>query len=155
MKLVLIRHGEAEAHAASDAERALTMRGRQQAQETAQWLSLRHAGDVLVMSSPYRRAQETAAVLLGHLPGAQTLIVPHITPDDDVRTALKAIAEQASADVVVVVSHMPLLARLAEWLESGTFTHGKPFGLAEGREFVLDEFLPGLAQEQVRHLPLA
>ncbi|MDP2226759.1 MAG: phosphohistidine phosphatase SixA [Moraxellaceae bacterium] len=155
MRLVLVRHGEAEAHAASDAERALTRRGRQQALETAEWLSLRHTGHVQLLVSPYRRAQETAAVLIEHLPGVQLLTVPHITPDDDVRAALKAIAEKASAELVVVVSHMPLLARLAEWLESGAFSHGKPFGLAEGREFVLEDFLPGLAQECERHLPLA
>lgn len=145
MKLVIVRHGKAEPYAAHDAARALTGQGRKQARATAAWLRERlgHGAGLRVLASPYRRAQETAepiAEALGHA----IHTVAALTPDDDPRTALAAI-EKASgtADVVVVVSHMPLVAGLAAWLEQGALG-GRGFDLAEAR--VLEMEIPGPGQ---------
>lgn len=137
MKLVLVRHAEAEALHASDAERALTARGHLQAQKTAQWLQAALQGQsVQLLASPYVRAQQTAVVLASAL-GVTPRAVNDVTPDVDPRLALRAIDECreafAEADVVVVVTHMPLVAALAAWLESGVLSTGRGFMLAEAR----------------------
>lgn len=146
MKIVIVRHGKAEPHAASDAARALTGQGHKQARATAAWLRERfgHGKGIRVLASPYRRAQETAlpiAEALGHA----VHTVQDITPDDDPRLALAAIEKAgAQAEVLVVVSHMPLVAGLAAWLESGVLG-GRGFDLAEARIFEADLPGPGLA----------
>lgn len=154
MKLVLVRHGEAEALARSDAERALTARGHEQARATAAWLrQALGATPPRLLASPYRRAQETAAALAEPL-GASVTTVPAITPDDDPRRALAAIeAAAAGADAVVVVSHMPLVAALAGWLEAGVLAAGRGFGLAEARVLEMEVPGPGLARGVDGFLP--
>ncbi|HET8730132.1 MAG TPA: histidine phosphatase family protein [Moraxellaceae bacterium] len=148
MKVILIRHGEAEPHRTDDAGRALTQHGRHQAQKTGHWLrkSLHHEGGVVcLLASPYRRARETAEVISGQWP-LPVGTVEAITPDTDPRVALVAI-EQASAgaDIVLVVSHMPLVGALAAWLETGTVGAGRGFSLAEARVLEADMLAPGLA----------
>ncbi|EXF44228.1 phosphohistidine phosphatase SixA [Pseudomonas sp. BAY1663] len=58
MRLWLLRHGEAEPRARTDAERNLTERGRRDVRENAAHLRGRALQAILV--SPYRRAQQTA-----------------------------------------------------------------------------------------------
>lgn len=154
MRVVLVRHGEAEPRARSDAERALTPRGRQQAQLTGAWLQEAvGAASLRLLASPYRRAQETGREIAGLL-GVALQTEPAITPDDDPRRALAAIeAAAAGADVVVVVSHMPLVAALAAWLEEGVLSPGRGFGLAEARVLEMDAPGPGLASARDGFLP--
>ena len=79
MQLILWRHAEAEDNATSDAARALTSRGRKQAEKMAHWLRTQ-VGDELkhwrVIASPAVRAQETAAAL-----GLPVETVDAIAPD--------------------------------------------------------------------------
>lgn len=155
MRMVLVRHGEAEPSARSDAERALTPRGRRQAQLTGAWLleTVGAAAAPRLLASPYRRAQETGHELAGLL-GVALQTVQAITPDDDPRRALAAIeAAAAGADVVVVVSHMPLVGGLAAWLEEGVLSAGRGFGLAEARVLEMIEPGPGLASARDGFLP--
>lgn len=147
MKIVIVRHGKAEPHAASDAARALTGQGHKQARATAAWLQERFGQEkgVRLLASPYRRAQETAQSIAAAL-GQVVHTVAAITPDDDPRLALAAIEKAGqAAEVLVVVSHMPLVAGLATWLESGVLGGGRGFDLAEARVFEADMPGPGLA----------
>lgn len=146
MKLVLMRHAEAVSVAGSDAERALTPRGLEQARETAQWLlqqfpppAAGHAS-LQVFSSPYLRARQTGSIVAEVL-RQPLLALSHVTPDDDARVALGAIEEAATAETVVVVTHMPLVATLSQWLEEGVLSAGRGFMLAEAR--VLEMAVPG------------
>ena len=61
MKLWVLRHGEAEPRANSDAERRLTAHGREQVLHSA----ARLLGQPLqaIIASPYVRAQQTAALV--------------------------------------------------------------------------------------------
>lgn len=155
MRIVLVRHGKAEPHAASDAGRALTPRGHEQAQAAAEWLSERlgDTGNVRLLASPYRRAQETAAPIAGAL-GLKVQTVAEITPDDDPRRALAAIEVAAQgAGTVVVVSHMPLVAGLAGWLQDGVLNVGRGFDLAEVRVLEAELPAPGLAREVTVFVP--
>lgn len=155
MKLVLMRHGEAEAMRERDDARALTILGREQAAETAAWLAAQLPADATVslLASPYLRAQQTAAVLAAtlRLPGVQT--VQGITPDDDARVALRAIEAQAKTDCLVVVSHMPLLGALSSWLEDGSLTTGRGFMLAEARVLEGELLGPGLLERIQQFVP--
>lgn len=155
MKIVLVRHGEAEPRGSSDAARALTARGHEQALAAGAWLraALADAGTARLLASPYRRAQETAQAIGAGLKLPVTT-VDAITPDVDPRVALAAIEEAAAgASTLLVVSHMPLVAGLAAWMESGSLTGGRGFALAEVRVLELEVLAPGLATLVDLHVP--
>jgi phosphohistidine phosphatase len=157
MRLVLVRHGEAEPYSSRDAERALTPRGMAQARQTAEWLAANVVEQGLattLLVSPYRRAQETASALGERLPLRVRRTLDTLTPDIDPRRALSGIDTEAQgADVLVIVSHMPLVAALAHWLQEGVPGAGRGFALAEARVLETDGFLPGLANMRERFIP--
>ncbi len=155
MKLVLVRHGEAEHIHGGDAERALTKAGWHQAAKTGKWLKkmLADEGAVRLLASPYRRARETAEIIAGFL-GAEPVEVAAITPDHDPRIALSAVAAAAGdCECVVVVTHMPLVAAMASWIESGALSATQPFALAEARLFDVSVLAVNAASEQSRYVP--
>lgn len=128
-----MRHAEAEGMRTSDAERALTVRGHEQAQQTAAWLKQTLEGEApQLLVSPYLRAQQTAAAITAAMQ-LEPRLLAELTPDVDPRRALRAIEENAANETVVVVTHMPLVAALSSWLESGTLSAGRGFMLAEAR----------------------
>lgn len=117
MRLWLLRHGQAEAQARSDAERALTAHGREEVHQVAVQLQGRRLGAIL--ASPYVRAQQTAALVreaLGFTDGIHT--VPWLTPDSDPREVLKQLDRYAQ-DELLLVTHQPLVGALA-----GLLIHG-------------------------------
>jgi phosphohistidine phosphatase len=155
MKLILVRHGEAENIKSSDAARVLTARGRAQAGATGKWLAerLAHEASVKVLSSSYQRAHETALILASCL-RTDVIDVAALTPDHDVRTALAAIVANAGdGDCVVVVTHMPLVAALAHWLEAAVFASGEAFSVAEARVFELPFLVAGAGVKVADHVP--
>jgi len=117
MRLWLLRHGQAEPQARSDAERALTAHGREEVRQTAMQLQGRRLGAIL--ASPYVRAQQTAALVreaLGFTDGIHT--VPWLTPDSDPREVLKQLDRYAQGELLLV-THQPLVGALA-----GLLIHG-------------------------------
>ena len=73
MTLWLLRHGEAEARARSDAERPLTERGRKEVRRCAE--RLRGRPLQYILASPYLRAQQTAEIVREVLGLALPLVV--------------------------------------------------------------------------------
>lgn len=117
MKLWLLRHGEAESAARTDAERNLTAHGRRQVREAAAQLQDRPLQAVLV--SPYLRAQQTADVLCEVLGfSGSRVIVPWLTPDSDLRQTLRELDGYALQELLLV-THQPLVGALA-----GLLLHG-------------------------------
>jgi phosphohistidine phosphatase len=138
--LWLLRHGEAEPRARSDAERALTERGRKEVRKSAEHLRGRELAHILV--SPYLRAQQTAELVREALGLALPLTtVDWATPDDSPRMAVNRF-EQYPGECLLV-SHNPLLGNL-----SGLLLHGhlqQPLGLHTASLVVLDgDIIPGL-----------
>jgi phosphohistidine phosphatase len=138
--LWLLRHGEAEPRARSDAERALTERGRKEVRKSAEHLRGRELAYILV--SPYLRAQQTAELVREALGLALPLTtVDWATPDDSPRMAANRF-EQYPGECLLV-SHNPLLGSL-----SGLLLHGhlqQPLGLHTASLVVLDgDIIPGL-----------
>lgn len=118
MRLWLLRHGQAAPYVrVGDALRALTEQGRFEVLSAA--IHLRGEPLDVILSSPYIRAQQTAALVHNHLEQAPPLVTfDGITPDDSPSQALARLAARDEANILVV-SHQPLLGMLA-----GLLVHG-------------------------------
>ncbi|AZF52207.1 Phosphohistidine phosphatase SixA [Pseudomonas sp. R4-34-07] len=115
MKLWILRHGQAQAHARTDAERNLTEHGRAEVLRSAAHL----IGQPLsaIIASPYARAQQTAQLVrevLGFEPQIRT--VPWLTPEDSPAQVLEKLDTD---DNVLLVSHQPLVGNLIGFLQHG------------------------------------
>nr|WP_262372846.1 phosphohistidine phosphatase SixA [Pseudomonas sp. WS 5013] len=112
----MLRHGEAEARARSDAERPLTERGRKEVRRCAE--RLRGRPLQYILASPYLRAQQTAEIVREVLGLALPLTtVDWATPDDSPREAANRLDSYPGH--CLLVSHNPLLGQLAGFLQHG------------------------------------
>jgi len=67
MELYLLRHADADTEAATDEERALSEKGKEQSHRVAQFFESKGLKPALILASPLRRAQQTAQVLADSL----------------------------------------------------------------------------------------
>ena len=148
MKIILVRHGQAEDETRPDSARQLTDFGQQQAAQTAAYLTTHYHPDYFVVS-PYTRAQQTLAVLQALVPGVPSSVQDNITPSDDARQALIDIGN-IEAECLVVVCHMSIVAYIAGLL---TGEYPESFSLAEARVFEMDFVMTGMATEIDRFVP--
>jgi len=117
MKLWLLRHGEAEPKARTDAERNLTQNGRREASSSAEYLKGQQVQTILV--SPYNRAQQTAEAVrqvIGFDGVMET--VPWLTPESDPGDALLYLGRREE-EGLLLVSHQPLVGVLGDLLING------------------------------------
>lgn len=127
MELLLLRHGEAEARAASDEARPLTQHGIRQANAAMIWLAGSSWRPQHMLISPYRRARATAKPLRdlwSHLPTATD---ERLSPDSTPETLLEAVAA-TGAQRVMIIGHNPVLGNTAQWLLD--CEHPLPLGTA-------------------------
>jgi phosphohistidine phosphatase len=109
MELILWRHAEAEdAGAGGDAARALTRRGRKQAERMGGWLKARLSKEWIVLSSPAKRAVQTAEGLAMDIEEREAL---------GTSASVASILAEADWPVgrrsVVIVGHQPTLGEVA------------------------------------------
>jgi phosphohistidine phosphatase len=123
MEIYLLRHGIAEDNAASgrDADRRLTDEGRAKLRRV---LERAHAGGVrpsLILSSPYRRALETAEIAAREL-GYEGKIVrtPALIPDASPQEVWDAIREYRGESAVLAAGHEPLFSATVAYLLGST-----------------------------------
>ena len=140
MKLWVLRHGEAEGHARSDAERNLTEHGRAEVLRSAAHL----IGQPLsaILASPSVRAQQTAHLVreaLGFQPEIRT--VPWLTPEGN---PLLVLEKLDTDDNVLLVSHQPLVGSLISFLQHGHQRQPQPMHTASLAELEGDFPLAGL-----------
>lgn len=115
-RLILLRHGKAEADAPSgqDFDRALTSRGRSDVALVARYLAeAGHAPD-LALVSPAVRAKETWEAAAPFFPNARVEWAPmlyHIDPQ-----GILDLAKDQEAKTIMVVGHNPGLGELAAYL---------------------------------------
>lgn len=141
MKLWLLRHGEAEPRARSDAERALTERGRKEVRKSAERLRGQALAHILV--SPYRRAQQSAELVREALGlSLQLTTVDWATPDDSPRNAVLQL-DQYAGDCLLV-SHNPLLGSLGGLLVHGYLQEPLALHTASLVELEGESSVPGL-----------
>jgi phosphohistidine phosphatase len=116
MQIFVMRHGQAETIAPSDALRPLTPNGVNEARISGQWLAENMHSFDCVFVSPYLRAQQTADTVIEQLLGIgirRTL--SFITPEDkakDVHDYLDAVLALEQYQKILLVSHMPLVSYL-------------------------------------------
>ncbi len=140
MKLWILRHGEAQAHARTDAERKLTEHGRAEVLRSAAHLIGQPIDAIL--ASPYVRAQQTAQLVRETL-GFETDIrtVPWLTPEGNPQQVL----EKLDGDVnVLLVSHQPLVGSLIGFLQQGHLRQPHPMSTASLAELEGEFPLAGL-----------
>ncbi|SEL59346.1 phosphohistidine phosphatase SixA [Nitrosovibrio tenuis] len=112
MELILWRHAEAE-DGAPDSERKLTEKGQKQAKTMAEWLKPRLPKNTLILVSPTRRTQQTAAALADDFE-----IVEEIGPGVSAKAILVAADWPDGKGTVVVVGHQPTLGETAALIMS-------------------------------------
>ncbi|MGB1262008.1 MAG: phosphohistidine phosphatase SixA [Cognaticolwellia sp.] len=125
MQIFIMRHGQAEMLAASDALRPLTEIGVAEAKVTGRWLSKNFSSFDCVFVSPYKRAQQTADALLSQFGNdgnsGKRATLSFITPEDSAKSVhdyLDAICSEHNYQRILLVSHMPLVSYLVAELSS-------------------------------------
>lgn len=114
MDLILWRHSDAEPDDRDDRARRLSARGKKQARRVAKWLSERLPRDAIVLASPARRAQETAAALTDRY-----RIDPRLDTGARACDVLAAAGWPGGSGTVVVVGHQHALGRAASLALTG------------------------------------
>ncbi len=117
MQIVLWRHAEAEDQVTTDLARALTSRGRKQAEKMAAWLKIQLGADLKqwrVIASPAVRTQQTAEAL-----GLPFETIATIAPDASPDAVISAAGWPSSDINVIVVGHQPTLGMVAARLING------------------------------------
>ncbi|MBV4454679.1 MULTISPECIES: phosphohistidine phosphatase SixA [Pseudomonas] len=140
MKVWILRHGEAEGHAPTDAERNLTEHGRAEVLRSAAHLIGQPLGAII--ASPYVRAQQTAHLVREALGfDADIRTVPWLTPEGNPSQVLENLD---SDDNVLLVSHQPLVGSLISFLQHGHQRQPQPMYTASLAELEGDFPLAGL-----------
>jgi phosphohistidine phosphatase len=124
MKIYLMRHGVAveteDANFAVDSQRPLTANGRAHIDKIARALKKMEVKPNLILSSPYVRAEQTAAILAKEFNLQKHLILSELlVPEGKAEEIIDAIVENFMADEILIVSHEPCLSLLASFLASG------------------------------------
>lgn len=141
MKLYLMRHGEAEAMARRDADRALTQTGRAAVANKAKLLP---AIDRLVVS-PYLRALQSADILVGEgLQVTHRVVDDRVTPDCPLAPVIESVLLPDVREQMVV-AHNPLLSILVAELV-GDDARGIGLGTADVACLEAEQWLPGCAR---------
>jgi phosphohistidine phosphatase len=113
MDLILWRHADA-LDGEPDMARALTEKGRKQAEKMAAWLRQRLPANTLVLVSPAVRALQTADAL-----GEDYKVLAELAPGADGVHVLGAAGWPDAAAAALVVGHQPTLGEAAHILLCG------------------------------------
>lgn len=120
MRLLLLRHAEAEFGADDDPRRTLTLQAQRRLAAPDQTLVAELAALGGVLCSPFRRSQQTASLLL-QAAGVELPLHSSdaLLPGADVDSAARLLEYHANSSVLLVVTHQPLIGCLIPWLCEG------------------------------------
>lgn len=117
MEIYLVRHGEAESELIEPAQ-PLRERGRADVTRVAHRAAQAKVTAAEIRHSAKLRAKQTAEILAAHLkPGQGLCEVDYLAPNADPATARDAV--EAAVEPLILVGHLPHLARLASLLLVG------------------------------------
>ena len=119
MQLYILRHGVAEngKPGGSDADRALTADGKKKLRETLRVVQRAGVAPELIISSPYLRAMETAAIATEVFTYKEAVLQTKVLiPAEDPKPVWEEIRIHKSAASLLLVGHEPLLSALAAFL---------------------------------------
>lgn len=139
MELLVIRHAIAVERSAEveDADRQLTERGRRRFRQVVRGLRAVDLRVDRILSSPWRRAAETADLALPLLRSGGSAEVNHGLIQSPRAELLSAIASTA-VPRVAVIGHEPWLGELIALLTTGEPRHGDTLPLKKGGLAVLE-----------------
>ncbi len=153
MRLYIIRHGQAEARAASgrDSDRQLTALGQHQATWLGEQVLAREDRPRLILHSPFVRAAHTARLICG-LVGCEMRVHDSLICDSPASAGVDLIVEYAQHGPLAFVGHNPQLDHLVGILIGG---HGQSMGIRTGEAVLLhvdfaNPTSPGTAPERLR-----
>ena len=112
MQIYIMRHGQAEMMAYSDAERNLTDIGREESELMAKYLIKQAVSLEAVLVSPYIRAQQTWQSVSPFFQGVDNIqTLSSLTPSGSARAAVDELLALKAQGVksVLIVSHLPLV----------------------------------------------
>jgi len=123
MQIYILRHGIADdpKHGQPDSERALTDQGREKLRRVLRRARSAGVTPAAILSSPYRRALETAEVAAKELDFAGEVkrtraLIPEASPSE-LWDELRALKDEPA---VLLASHEPLTGRLVAYLLGST-----------------------------------
>ena len=119
MIVYLLRHGIAENHAASglDSDRALTGEGFEKLRIVLRVAAGASVRPDVILTSPYRRAMETAAVARDVLKTKEQIVqCSALTPESSPQSAWNEIRNWSGEEEVLIASHEPLVSSLLSYL---------------------------------------
>ncbi len=130
MKIYLMQHALAYS-AEEDQERSLNPEGIEQAKASARGIKKLGLSFDLVMTSPKRRAQQTAALIAEAVryPYSDILTTEALLPNQSPEEVLEILQKESTDSHILVVSHLPYLENLARELMQGGDIHFENSGL--------------------------
>lgn len=154
MNIIILRHGEAESYAESDAARNLTPCGQTQASNAGSCLKQLGIQPDMIWVSPLVRAQQTCAAAMAAMqcsvkPHTTELLIPEANP-----TQLINELSQRSFSTLLLVSHQPLVSALVGLFGDNDKRVGPP--MSPGSMALLQTEIPlaGCCELQwLRHAP--
>lgn len=118
IEIYVFRHGEAEPRDAGvvDADRALTRRGKNDVRAVLKVAKKAITAPQLILTSPLRRARETAEIAATVFRGCPVVASDRLKPSAAAQGIWKEIGEDPKLERVVVVGHEPHLSHLVSFL---------------------------------------
>jgi phosphohistidine phosphatase len=119
MQIYLLRHGIAEDRkpGMSDADRALTAEGVQKLREVLKRLHASGVQPALILSSPYKRALQTAEIAAAQFGYKEDILrTTALQPDSDPEDAWEEIRVHKGEPSILLVGHEPLFSMLSAFL---------------------------------------
>jgi phosphohistidine phosphatase len=135
MHVLVVRHGiamdreDAAIAGIGERDRPLTPRGRDRMKRAARGLARRAPGVLSIVTSPLRRAVETAEILGRAYQDAPRMETPALLPEAEPDELVRFLAESAAGSPVAVVGHEP---HLSLWI--GYCLAGRPVAMVELRK---------------------
>lgn len=119
--IYIVRHGIAEDVAPTrlDADRRLTAAGIDKTRQAARGMKKIGVRPDAILTSPLRRADETARIVAGVLDDVPVRQTMALAPGGDFGELIRECSKTPKPDRVMVVGHQPDLGTLASWLTTG------------------------------------
>lgn len=126
MKLFIVRHGESPFSGDSDHQRPLSLKGKMQAQKTAQFISSQLADAATkIMASDAKRTLETAQIIQHSLVNTE-LIADQRFYGARVGDWCDAVLRQQNDAQLILIGHNPTVSQLTQHLGSNRNLHFTP-----------------------------
>ena len=140
MRLLLLRHAEAEPAVHSDAERVLTAKGMEQAAQAGEYCRLQELRPDLILTSPYARTVQTGEIVAAAIENVPTQADQFLASGMEPADAMEGLRSYGHLGCLLVVGHQPDLGLLTAALLGLRGADNVPFKLATLVSLRVDRF---------------